>query len=85
MIAYKKNLVYAIAEESTLYLPSKLLKLNLVIKNRKDYVFFLSNWMKGEIGLRYFQRRHLFKKKKIFFQRRQESSIPLNYYGKVVV
>ena len=48
MIANKKNLVNAIAEESTIYLPFELLKLNLVIKKRKkkekkrkeDYVFF---------------------------------------------
>ena len=78
MISNKKNLVHTIAKESTLYLPSELLKLNLgIIKKKKkeknkNYEFFLSNWMKGEIGLRY-------------LQRRQESSIPFNYYGNVTI
>ena len=38
----------------------------------KKIMYFLINWMNGEIGLRY-------------FQRKQESSIPLNYYEKVAI
>ena len=53
MIANKKNLVHAIAEESTLYLPLELLNQNLCIKKKKKRlcIFFKQlnergNWFK---------------------------------------
>ena len=49
MIANKKNLVHAIVKESTLYLPSELLKLNLGIKKKKKKFKLLNekgNWFK---------------------------------------
>ena len=68
----KEKKEHAIAEESTLYLPILALKAEFWHKKEKEkkIMYFLSNWMKGEIGLRY-------------FQRKQESLIGPNYYEKV--
>ena len=76
MIANKKNLVNAIAEESTPYLPSELLKLNLVIKKKRKEkkrrlcIFFKQlnergNWFK------IFSKKTLIKKK-IFSKKTRE-------------
>ena len=65
------------AKEFTLYLssnmtPPLLLKQNIGTKRGKKNYVLLCNQLKGEIGLR-------------DFQRKEESSIPVNYYEKIAI
>ena len=69
MIANKKK--FSTCHSRGVYSLPPIVALEAESRHKKKR-YFLSNWMKGEIGLRY-------------FQRKQGSSIPLNYYETVAI